>query len=282
MIDIIQELTTTTNALRLLRTLIIIVIALIVFKIILSIIKKNLLKKAQTRKQITNIELFSRVMEYSFLGLLVIFAIFSFAGSWTGLGVSLGLVSAALGWALQKPITGFAAWIMVVTRRPFDIGDRVIIGNMKGDVLDISLTHIYLHEVGGALDGEEGSGRTILVPNSTLFEQNIINYTYDDEYILDQIVVTVTYESNLDKAEKIMEDAAKLQLKKVIKKTKKIPYTRVSFDASGITISVRYHIPAKRPLYYKSLITKGIYEQFKKHKDVHFAYPHMEVVMKKK
>ena len=98
----------------LLRTLITIIIFLIVFNIILGLIRKMLLKRAKTKKQKSNIQIFSRIFKYMTLLLVAIFAIFSYAGSWTGLGVTVGLFTAALGWALQKPITGIAGWIMLV------------------------------------------------------------------------------------------------------------------------------------------------------------------------
>jgi len=200
-------------AFPILRTLSLSLFFFLIFLFIMSFIKRFLLKYAKSKKQISNVKIFSKVVTYTFLLILIILAIISLGGSFTGVGIWIGLLSAALGWALQKPITGIAAWIMVVVKRPFVIGDRVIIGSVRGDVVDISLTHIYLSEIGGIVGGEENSGRIILVPNSILFEQNIINYTSKDEFILDQVAVTVTYESNLDKAVDIIKKVSERVLK---------------------------------------------------------------------
>jgi len=266
----------------LIRTIITIIVLFIVFSLILSVVKKNLLKRAKRKKQISNIKIFSKVLTYVFLLVLIIFALSSYAGSWAGLGIGIGLLSAALGWALQKPITGVAGWIMVVTKRPFEIGDRVIIGNVRGDVADITLTHIYLKEIGGIVAGEENSGRIIMVPNSTLFEQNIINYTHHDEYILDQVSVTVTYESNLDKAIEIGLESAKKFTKEVIKATNHKPYVRTYFKPDGIIVHVRYYSPAKRIQEISSNVTKEMFERIMKTKSVKIAYPHMDVLFRKK
>jgi len=266
----------------LLRTILILVIMFVLFSVAVSFVQKRLLKKAKTKKQITNVELFSRILKYLFLIVIVVIAIFSYSGSWTGLGLTLGLFSAALGWALQKPITGIAAWIMLVTRRPFEIGDRVIIGSVKGDVQDITLTHIYLKELGGLIASEENSGRIILVPNSLLFEQNITNYTANDDYILDQVITLVTYESNLDKAMNICLDAAKKHTKEFAAKTKVEPHVRTYFQPSGIDVHVRYFAPARDVPLYSSLITKEIFDQIRKARDVEIAYPHTEVVFRRK
>ncbi len=73
---------------------------------------------------------------------------------------------------------------MVVTKRPFDIGDRIIIGDIKGDIVDINLSHIRMLEVGGLTEDEEVSARVVMVPNWMLFEKNIIDYTLDNDYVI--------------------------------------------------------------------------------------------------
>ncbi len=76
-------------------------------------------------------------------------------GSFAGLGIFAGLFSAAMGWALQRPITRAVAWLMIVTRGLVRIGDRILVGQVKGDVKDITLTHIYMEEIGGTIHSEE-------------------------------------------------------------------------------------------------------------------------------
>ena len=264
------------------RTILTVVVILIIFELILNLSKRTLLKTVKTKKQKSNVKILSKVLKYIFFIIIVISAIFSYAGSWTGWGLTMGLFSAALGWALQKPITGFAAWIMMVSKRPFEIGDRIIIGKFKGDVVDITLTHIYIAEIGGLVAGEENSGRIIMVPNAIMFEQNITNYTSKDEIVLDQVAVNITIESNLHKGENIVLDAAKKFTKEIIKKTNKKPYTRVYFKPNGVDLRVRYFSPAKQLQEISSNISKEVYHQIRKTKNVNFAYPHNDIIMSKK
>ncbi|PIO03184.1 hypothetical protein COT48_05815 [Candidatus Woesearchaeota archaeon CG08_land_8_20_14_0_20_47_9] len=266
----------------LVRTIIGITTVYLIFKLFIDLAKKSLLKKARTKKQISNVELFSRVLKYFVFAILAIFAFSSYTGSWASLGIGIGLMSAALGWALQKPITGIAAWMMIVAKRPFDIGDRVIIGSVRGDVADITLTHIYLKEIGGIVPGEENSGRLIMVPNSILFEQNIINYTSDDDYILDQVSVTITYESNINHAMEIAIAAARNQTGEIIKKVKKDPYVRTYFKDSGIEVIVRYISLVKSMQEISSKVTRDIFGRILKANDVEIAYPHTEVLLRRK
>jgi small-conductance mechanosensitive channel len=265
----------------LVRTVIVVGLVYIIFNVISTIIKRGLLKKARTRKQKSNIEIFSRIVRYAFFVILIVLAVNAYADDWTGFGLTVGLLSAALGWALQRPITGIAGWIMIILKRPFDIGDRIHIAGVKGDVKDITLTHVYLEEVGGTFDSEENSGRVILIPNSILFEQNIINYELTDEFVLDQVVVTITFESNLDKAIRLAQEAAVNVTKARLGEVKRVPYIRVYFNqTNGITVSTRYYSPAKMRPEMASKITKAIFDRFIVEKDIEIAYPHTQVILR--
>lgn len=204
-----------------------------------------------------------------------------YIGGWSGLGVWLGLFTAALGFALQKPISGIAAWLMVIVQRPFRIGDRVAIGTVRGDVAEIRLSHIYISEIGGIVPGEEKSNRIILVPNNLLFDLNIINYTKSSDYMLDEVRFTITFGSNIDKAKKIALEACRNKAKEIIDITKSEPYIRTFFTPHGMQINLRYISEATRLQEFSSSITEEIVRKIKMVKDVEIAYPHTKVVMDK-
>lgn len=256
----------------LITTIITVAVLIGLFNLVMGFVKKGLLLKAKSKKQISNIKIFARMLNVTFSIIVLLFAFFSYIGSWTGLGIVAGLLTAALGFALQKPITGIAAWIMVILKRPFSIGDRIKIGEVKGEVYDISLTHIYIDEVGGLINSEELSGRNIMVPNYLLFEQNIINYTMIHDYVISEVTVNVTYDSNLDKAMKIVKEETLKHVSEHAKVMKKDPQVRISMDTSGITIKSRFFAPVKGIQKTASEITKAIYDSFKKQKDIKFAF----------
>ncbi|MBL7055917.1 mechanosensitive ion channel [Candidatus Woesearchaeota archaeon] len=272
---------------KFLKTITISIILIVLISAILKVVEKKLLKGAKNKKQIANVEIFTRIFKYTFAILIILFVIFSLYGSLTGLGLTMGLLSAALGFALQKPITSMAAWVMLVVRRPFTIGDRVIIGSIKGDVVDITLSHIFLNEAGGLYGGEERTGRTIMVPNSTIFEESIINYSYRDDFVLGQVEISVTYESNLDKAIntslKIAEKHTSISIdKSMVNISNRPPFIRLKMAASGVDISLRYFVPYNKMQEIQTDITREVYETFKKAKDVEIAYPHTELIFKNK
>ncbi len=250
-----------------------------IYFIVSRLTRKVLMHKAKNRKEKATVVVFISMIKYIFIIFGFLAAISSLTGSLTGLSVSAGLFTAAIGWALQRPITGFAAWIMILVRKPFQIGDRILVGDTKGDVSEISLTHIYLNEVGGTIASEEASGRVILIPNSILFEQKIINYTMQDEYILDEVITLVTYESNLEKAKKICLDAANKFFDNELKKKKEgMPFIRVFQQDSGIHVKVRYKVMTSKRIETLSNIHNEIINNIAKTKDVNIAYPHMHLI----
>lgn len=263
-------------------TKIIVAFILIIIIILISrVIRKNLLKRAKTKKMKHNAIMFSSLFNYVAIFLVIFFTVLSFTGT-TTVGITAGLLTAALGWALQRPITGIAGWLMIIITEPFKIGDRIIIGGVKGDVINITLTHIHLHEFGGTASGEDPSGRIILVPNSIIFEQNIINYTSTDEFVLDEVVFTVTYDSNIDMAREISIKAAEKITQNILDKVPAKPTVRINFQPSGIDIRVRYYVQASKRTKINSEITEEIFKQISKNEKVKFAYPHTYVILDKK
>jgi len=260
-----------------------VIIALIISSTVMGFIRTVLLKRhGHTKHHISNVKLFTRAINYLILILVIIVVVSYYSGSWESIGIIIGLMSAALGFALQKPITGVAAWIMIIFKRPFEIGDRIVVGDYKGDVKDIGITHIYLDEIGGTVQSEENSGRTVIVPNHYMFDHDIINYTLQNDYVLDEVVTMVTYESNLELTKKIVLKAAKRLTKDFRKVMSMDPYVRTFFEDSGIKVYVRYYVPARRRQETASEITQYIFADIKKIRNVEIAYPHTEIVFKDK
>jgi small-conductance mechanosensitive channel len=261
----------------------VIIIIFLIFTIIIRMLKKQLLKKVKRKKQISNVIAFFGIIKIIFVILVIIIIIIAYYGNWGDVGFIAGLLTIALGMALQKPISSVFAWLIIVIRRPFNIGDRVVISNIKGDVADISLTHIYLDEVGGTIDGEEKSNRSVILPTSIIFEQGIINYNEKDEYILDEVTIAITYESNLEKAEKIMNTAVgKIMTPLWETFQKRLPlesHTRLKCKDSGIDVTVRYYSIITKRNSISTDIIREILKQISKTKDVEIAYPHTQVLL---
>lgn len=149
-----------------------------------------------------------------------------------------------LGWSLQAPVSGFAAWLLVSIKRPFRPGDRVQFPNLglTGDVKEIGAMYVMLDQVGGTVGSEEAVGRYILVPNAMLFSQVVINFTVRQEaaYMLDEVIVRITYNSDMQKAESILLAAAQRVTGDIIKATGIQPYIRSDLYDYGLYLRLRY------------------------------------------
>ncbi|MAH50688.1 hypothetical protein CMI37_33015 [Candidatus Pacearchaeota archaeon] len=264
------------------RSIVVVAVIFVVYFVIKAFLKKALIKQVRTKKMKHNITIFTNVLTYVFVLIVAVMIVIYFSGDKISLGITAGLLTAALGWALQRPITGIAAWIMVVVAKPFSIGDRIIVGATQGDVANITLSHIYLKEFGGTTGGEETSGRIIMIPNSVLFEKDVVNYTLQDDYILDEVVVAVTFSSDMDLAKKICLDVAKKVTKDFSDKVPGEPYLRLNFQQSGMDLRVRFYAPADKRQLYHSDISEEILKRISAERKVEIAYPHSEILYRKK
>ncbi len=255
-------------------------IIVLIFSFLLYGLKKFLSKKTLSRRQQSNVNLFVRLIKYLIFLSLIFGVIFHYSSSFKEFSLVLGALTAALGFSLQKPISAIAAWVMIIIKRPFDIGDRIILDGVKGNVLDISITHIHLEEV-GRYGGEEISGRIVTIPNSVLFEKNIINYSSVSDYILGQVIVTVTFESNVNKAIDIAMEAAKKYAEEHNRVVEKDAHTRLYFSPNGMEIHVRYYVPFYKAQEAATNITKEIYDQIRLVDDVEISYTQTKVMIEK-
>lgn len=184
-----------------------------------------------------------------------------------------------LGWSLQAPVSGFAAWIMVSLKRPFRPGDRIQFPNLglTGDVHDIGPMYTMLDQVGGTIASEEAVGRYILVPNPLLFSQVVINYTVTQEspYMLDEVVIRITYDSNWQRAEAILLTAAEDLTADIIRATGVKPYIRADWYDYGVYLRLRYQCRVQDRAEIQYDITKRIFGDLQNERTVDLAIPYV-------
>jgi small-conductance mechanosensitive channel len=213
-------------------------------------------------------------------GVAVVAAILYLFGQLQAVGTALGAFSGLLlGWSLQAPVSGMAAWIMISLKRPFRIGDRVQLPSLGlvGDIMEISPMYTVLNQVGGAVGSEEAVNRPILIPNAMLFSQVVINYTarQDAAFILDEVVVRITYDTDWDEAERILMNAAHQATGDVIAQTGQQPYVRSDMYDYGVYMRLRYMTKAtERPRTTYEII-KRIFQDFQRSARVDFAIPYV-------
>ncbi len=205
------------------------------------------------------------------------------------LSTFLGLITAGLAIALQVPIVNLAGWAFILWRRPFEVGDRIEIGQIKGDVIDLRIFMFSMMEIGNWVDAEQSTGRIIHIPNGRVFQEPLANYSKGFEYIWNEIQVLITFESHWEKAEKILLDivisqtehlsrTAQKKVREAARKymifyTKLTPTVYLSVRDSGVMLTLRYLCDPRQRRGTEQTIWRDILRSFSQHEDIDLAYP---------
>src|ERR1041385_2104300 len=131
--------------------------------------------------------------------LLVIIAVSMTFVNWYAIVTAFGVGSIIVGLAVQTPMKSFIAWIYILVRRPFQVGDRIKIGDATGDVIDVGYLDTTLWEFGGQyISTDHPSGRVIRFPNEKVLDEIIWNYSWPlFPYIWNEIKFQIAYQSDL-------------------------------------------------------------------------------------
>ena len=145
------------------------------------------------------------------IALIVLSVIFV---NWYAAAAALGIGSIIIGLAVQTPMKSFIAWIYILVRQPFRVGDRIKIGDATGDVIDVSYLDTTLWEFGGQyISGDHPSGRLIKFPNEKVLDEIIYNYSWPlFPYIWNEIKFQIAYQSDLKFVAETMQQIVEKEL----------------------------------------------------------------------
>ncbi len=141
-----------------------------------------------------------------FLSILLITIVYS--DKLGGLTVALGVAGAGIAFALQEVIASIAGWLAIMFGGFYRTGDRVQLGGIKGDVIDIGVLRTTLMEMGQWVDSDLYNGRIVRIANSFVFKEPVFNYSGDFPFLWDEIKIPIQYGSDYEMAEKFLREAA--------------------------------------------------------------------------
>ena len=121
----------------------------------------------------------------------------------------VGLFLAAVAISMRDVFSNIVGAFMIASQKGFKEGDRIHIGDVQGDVLDVGLMRTTIAEIdGNNSHGEQSTGRLVTIPNSDILTHSVINYNHGFDTMWNELSVTVTYESDWQKAEDIILELA--------------------------------------------------------------------------
>jgi small-conductance mechanosensitive channel len=135
--------------------------------------------------------------------LSIVFIAIVFSDKLAGLTVAFGVAGAGIAFALQEVIASFAGWLAIMFGGFYKTGDRVQLGGIKGDVMDIGVLRTTIMETGQWVDGDLYNGRIVLIANSFVFKEPVFNYSGDFPFLWDEIKIPIQFGSNYEKATKL-------------------------------------------------------------------------------
>ena len=144
----------------------------------------------------------------------------------TRLATALGLVTAGLAFALQKVVTAFAGYMVILRGNTFSVGDRIVMGGVRGDVIALGFLQTTIMEMGQPppvqnadpavwVHSRQYTGRVVTVSNGKIFEDPVLNYTRDFPYLWEEIMLPISYQDDRVRAEEILLDVGRRHVVKV-------------------------------------------------------------------
>ena len=197
-----------------------------------------------------------------------------FSDKLSSLTIAFGVAGAGIAFALQEVIASIAGWVAVSFGRFYQVGDRVQLGGIMGDVIDIGVLRTTLMECGGWVRSDAYNGRIVRVANSFIFKEPVYNYSADFPFLWDELVLPVRYGSNQKLARKIFSEVLAevtgeysstsksvwLQMKQryLLEDARVDPMVTMVANDNWVEFTLRYVVDYKKRRLTKDLITEKL------------------------
>ncbi|MDD4328718.1 MAG: mechanosensitive ion channel [Aliarcobacter sp.] len=276
----------------------VVIFIIIMILSVIAFLVKLALKRYFSQNE--NYYMINKIINFTLVFLIVMLILFSYIDNVSYLVTILGFASAGIAIALKDWFMSIFGWMVIVTSGSIQVGDRIKVnkGNVEtvGDVLDISLFKITIREdiTLTSYMVNRRSGRIFFIPNNYIFSELIANYTHSGlRTVWDGIDITITFDSNHKKAQKIARDIlkhyskgytditrkqlSKMRNKYQLRATGVEPRVFTFVEPQGIVISSWYLTNSYAALVLRSTISTEILDAFMRENDIHIAYPTQQI-----
>lgn len=235
-----------------------------------------------------------KAFDLSSIVLAILLILIVFSNRTSDISLTLGLAGAGIAFALQEVVTSIAGWFAISFAGFYDTGDRVELGGIKGDVIDIGLLRTTLMEIGGWVRGDNYNGRIVRIANSFVFKEPVFNYSAGFPFLWDEVIIPIKYGSNYTLARNIIQkvaysvagdwvNAARASLNSMrgryyMDEASVEPQTVMYPTENWLEFTLRYVVPYKQRRRTKDRIFTAILDEFEKSgSKIDIASPTLEV-----
>ncbi len=273
--------------LKLLLSLVVVVMALIAYKFAQKVIKGKV-------KETTQMHTLRMLVRNALLVASGVIVLLIWLGPGNNLTMAMGILGAGIAFASQEVIGSFAGYLDIISGNIYRIGDRVRVGDVVGDVIDISILRTTVMEVGEWVKADQYTGRVVTIANRAVFAVPVYNFTQHWGYLWDEVTATVTYESDWQQAAEIMlehgqtytealQAEAEARLDKMadrfpLQHAKVEPAIYLAMSDSWIEITLRYIVDAQERRKVKGQLHRDFLQRFQVEENIAVASPTIEIV----
>ena len=241
------------------QNILLIIAVMLVIIVITGIIKRWIPKYVKETNQRYRIRKF---INYSGYFLFVLLVLIVYSSKLSGFTVFIGVAGAGIAFALQEVIASIAGFLTINFSNFYKVGDRVMLGGIKGDVIDIGVLRTSLMQIGDWVDGDQYNGKIVRIANSFIFKEPVFNYSGDFPFLWDELVIPIKTSSDYYFAkenftrilhENLEEYAGEAQQywnkmteKLMVEDARVYPMVTMMFDQNWITFSLRYVVDYKK------------------------------------
>lgn len=220
------------------------------------------------------------------------------------LTTGLGLMTAGLAFALQKVVTSFAGYLIIMRGNTFSVGERITMGGIRGDVISLGFIQTTIMEMGQPpsvtaaspemwINGRQFTGRIVTVTNDKIFDTPVYNYTRDFSFIWEEMIFPIKYTQKRDLVENLVLQTVKkhtdkfidssnsqrklLEIKYGIKTDDILPRVFFRMTDNWVEVSVRFIVPEHGVRIVKDAISREMLDLFDK-ESIEIASATFEVV----
>lgn len=256
---------------------IVVIISILAVIVVVSFLKKYLTRfitDGQSRYYVRKFITFAGYI----IGLLLLFSAFS--KQMRNITVIIGIAGAGIAFALQEVIASIAGWLAVTFSSFYKVGDRVQLGGITGDVIDIGMLRTTVMECGEWIKSDLYTGRIVRIANSFVFKEPLFNYSGDFPFLWDEIQIPIKYGSDHNMAREIINRVAnevdvqqvssanewwrKMVNKYAIKDARTEPAVTLVLNDNWMEFTVRYVVDYKKRRVTKDMIFSRILDEFAK------------------